>query len=76
MCVLASKLKLALQVLLSDFEIEQGHVDIFVPQQLHEGRQADAQAEHFCGKCMSKAVRGNTLRASGTLARMNGGIAE
>lgn len=44
--------KLALQVLLSDFEIEQSHVDIFVSQQLHEGRQADTQAEHFCGKCM------------------------
>jgi hypothetical protein len=23
-----------------------------VSQQLHEGRQADTQAEHFCGKCM------------------------
>jgi hypothetical protein len=74
--VLAGEVKLALQVLLSDFEIEQGHVDIFVSQQLHEGRQADAQAQHFCGEGMSKAMRDHTLRASGPLARMDGGVAE
>ena len=45
--VLAGEVKLALQVLLSDFEIEQGHVDIFVSQQLHEGRQADAPGGAF-----------------------------
>jgi hypothetical protein len=51
--VLASEVKFALQVLLSDFEIEQGHVDIFVSQELHEGRKADAKAQHFCGECVA-----------------------
>jgi hypothetical protein len=46
-----------------------------VSQQLHKGRQADAQAEHFCGEGMSKPVRGYTLRASGSLSRMDDGIA-
>ena len=36
--VLASEVKLTLQVLLRDFEVPQGHVDIFVPHQLHECR--------------------------------------
>ena len=36
--VLAGDVKLTLQVLLSDFEIPQGHLDIFVPHQLHECR--------------------------------------
>ena len=73
---LASELKLALQVLLSYLKIEQGHVDIFVSQQLHEGRQADAQAQHFCGEGMPKAVRDDTLRAPGSLAGVDSGIAE
>ena len=42
--ILASKVKFLLQVLLSDLYIAQGHADIFVPQQLHESRQADAEA--------------------------------
>lgn len=41
--VLASEVKFALQVLLGNLEVPQGHGDVFVPQQLHESGQADAQ---------------------------------
>jgi len=32
----------ALQVRLDDLDIAQGHADVFVPEQLREGRKADA----------------------------------
>ena len=44
--VQAGAVKFALQVLLSDLYITQGHADVFVSQQLHESGQADAEAEH------------------------------
>ena len=51
--VLAGQVKLALEVLLSDLQIAQGHADVVVSQQLHEGGQADTQAEHFRGVGMA-----------------------
>ena len=55
--VVAGQMELALQVLLSDFEIAQGHADIFVTEQLHEGGQADAEPEHLRGKGVAQMVR-------------------
>jgi hypothetical protein len=52
-------LKLALQVVLSNFKIEQGPVDIFVSRQWHKGRQSDAHAQHICGEGISKAITGS-----------------
>ena len=48
-CVLACAMKLALQILLGDLEVAQGHADVFVPQQLHESWEADAETEHLSG---------------------------
>jgi hypothetical protein len=46
--VLAGAVKLTLQVELDDFYIAHGHADVFVPQHLHERRQADPETHHFC----------------------------
>ena len=56
---LASAVKLALQVLLRDVEIAQGHADVCVSQQLHESGQTDTQAQHGSCEGVSKAVGGN-----------------
>src|SRR6516165_6134240 len=53
---LSSGVKFALQVLLRDVEINQGHVDIFVPQQLHEGGQTNTEAQHGGCEGVSQAV--------------------
>ena len=45
--ILPGQVKFALRVLLGDLEIAQSHADVFVPEQLHDGRQADAQTEHL-----------------------------
>ena len=39
--VLASEVKLALKILLSHFDVPQGHPDVLVTQQLHERGKAD-----------------------------------
>jgi hypothetical protein len=41
--------KFALEVLLEDLDIAQGHADVFVPEQLHQSRRTDAQTEHLRG---------------------------
>src|SRR6516165_10582943 len=56
---LSSAVKFALQVLLRDVEIPQGHVDIFVPQQLHEGGQTNTEAQHGGCEGMSQTVGSN-----------------
>jgi hypothetical protein len=68
--VLASEVKFALQVLLGDLEVPQGHGDVFVPQQLHESGQADAQTQH--GRCegVPQSMWGNRSRAP----RASGGV--
>ncbi len=45
--------KLALQILLGDLHIPQGHADIFVAEQFHQSGKADAEADHFRSKAMS-----------------------
>jgi len=39
--VLTGAVKFTLQVELDDFYIAHGHADVFVPEHLHERRQAD-----------------------------------
>jgi hypothetical protein len=41
--------ELALQILLGDLEIAQGHADVFVPQELHESGKTDTETEHLGG---------------------------
>ena len=64
--VLAGDVKLTLQVLLSDLQIAQSHANVFVPQQLHEGGETDAQAEHFTGEGVSELVRAHWMGAAGS----------
>ena len=40
-------MKLALQVALSDLHVAQGHADGFMPQQFHDCRKTNAEADHF-----------------------------
>jgi len=48
MCgMLARSMKLALQVLLGDMHVAQGHADVFVAQQPHQSGKADAETEHL-----------------------------
>jgi hypothetical protein len=37
---------------LGDLDIAQGHVDVFVAEQLHESGKADTEAEHLGGKAV------------------------
>ena len=48
-CVLACPVELALQILLRDLEVTQGHADVFVSQELHESGETDAETEHLGG---------------------------
>jgi len=57
----AGELKITLQVLLSDLEIAQGHADISVTEQFHQGRQADSEPEHLCGKAMAQMMWSDVL---------------
>jgi hypothetical protein len=67
---LTGEMELTLQVLLGDLQVAHGHTDIFVPQQLHESRKTDPQAEHFCGEGMTKLVAGYRRGASGSLGSL------
>ena len=64
--ILAGQVELALQVLLGDLEIAQSHADVFVPEQLHERRQADAQTEHLSGVGVPQLVKRHAGRAAGS----------
>jgi len=55
--ILASAMKFALEVELDYFHIAQGHADVFVPQHLHERRQADAEAHHLSREGVPQPVR-------------------
>ena len=52
----ASQMIFPLQVGLGDLKIMQGHVGTFVAEQLHDGGQGDAGAEHLRGICVSNLV--------------------
>ena len=45
--ILAGLVEFALQVLLGDLHIPQGHADVFVTEQLHERREADPEPKHL-----------------------------
>jgi len=68
--VLTGAVKFALQVELDDFYIAHGHTDVFVPQHLHERRQADPEPHHFRGEGVPQPVR---IYAAGA-ARSPGGF--
>ena len=55
--ILAGLMEFALQILLSDLHISQGHADVFVAEQLHQGRKADPEPEHFGREGMPKLVQ-------------------
>jgi hypothetical protein len=55
--VLAGAVKFTLQIELDHFYIAHGHVDIFVPQHLHECRQADPETHYFCCEGVPQPVR-------------------
>src|SRR6516225_10496878 len=45
--ILTSAVKFTLYVELRHFHIAQGHADVFVPEQLHEHGEANAEPYHF-----------------------------
>ncbi len=55
--IAASGVELALQVLLGDLYITQGHADVFVTEQLHQSGKTDTQADHLRGIAVPQLVR-------------------
>ena len=51
--ILLSALKFSLDIQLRHLHIAKGHVDVFVAEQLHKRRQADAQPYHFGRKAVT-----------------------
>ncbi len=51
--MLASEVELALEVHLGQLHIPQGHANVVVPQQLHQGRKTDAEAKHLRGETVA-----------------------
>ena len=62
--VFAGEMKLALEVSLGDLHVAHGHADAFVSQQIHEGRKADVEADHFRGIGVAEAVGSNVIGAT------------
>ena len=50
------QVELALEILLGDFEILQGHVWAFVAEQFHDASKADARSQHLRSIGVSKLV--------------------
>jgi hypothetical protein len=69
--VMSSELELALQVVLGNLQVPHRHADVFVPEQFLDGQKADAEAQHFRGAGVSKAVRGNALGAARPLSGLD-----
>jgi len=63
-CVLAGLMEFALQILLGDEHVAQGHADVCVPEQLHESGQANPQPEHLSGKSVPKPMGRHMARAT------------
>ena len=68
---LAGFVEFALQVLLGDLHVAQGHPQGRVAEQLHQCREADPKPEHLGGKRMAKTncSTHSTTRVSPSLAR-------
>ena len=56
------KVELALEILLGDLEILQGHMGALVTEELYNRRKADARAQHLSPVCVSKLVRDDAGR--------------
>jgi hypothetical protein len=54
--ILTSAVKFSLQVELRHFHIAQGHADVFVPEQLHEHGETNAEPYHFSCEAVPEAV--------------------
>src|SRR5260370_27699916 len=52
----ASRVELALQILLRDLHIAHGHADITVSEQLHESGKTNTEAEHLRSEAVPQAV--------------------
>ena len=52
-----SQVEFALEILLSDLKILQGHVGTFVTKEFDDRGKANASAQHLRSICMSKLVR-------------------
>ena len=63
-CILTCLMEFALQILLSDEHIAQGHADVFVPEQFHEGWKANAKPEHLGGVSVPQPMWRHVGRAS------------
>ena len=61
--ILTSEVELALEILLGDLHVAQGHTDVCVPQQLHESGKTNTAAEHVRGKAVAQLVRDHTAGA-------------
>src|SRR5437016_6819843 len=57
-------MKLAEQVLLGDLHVEQRHADIFMAQQFHKRRKADAEPDHLRGIAVAESMRGDVIGAA------------
>jgi len=66
--MLASRVELALQILLSDLHVAHGHANIVVAQQSHESGKADTKAEHLRSEAVPQAVRRDRAGAAGSLS--------
>jgi hypothetical protein len=66
-CIPTGLVEFALQILLSDGDVAQGHADIFMAEQPHERGETDSQPEHLGRESVSKHVRCHTAGAAGTL---------
>src|SRR5580692_8389963 len=65
--ILAGLMEFALQILLSDLHISQSHANVFVAEQLHQGREANPQPQHLRRKGMPQPVRCDMSETTGAL---------
>jgi hypothetical protein len=66
-CILTRLMEFALQILLGDFHLPQGHADILVPEQLHESGEANPEPKHFGRETVPQPVRYYMGDATGAL---------
>ena len=63
-CVLTGLMEFALQILLGDEQVAQGHANVCVPEQLHESGKANPEPEHLSGKSVPKPMGRHMARAT------------
>ena len=62
--ILTGGVELALQVLLGDLHVPQCHADIVVPQQPHQSRKTDTEADHLRSEAVPQPVRRDGTRTA------------